>query len=115
MGMFDYALQRARCLAGQVTGLGAVQRSAAEQGSMEAHCRYLVLYDMPACPYCCMVKRCINRLGLNIPVRDTVIDDDAYQALIEATGSSQPNVSKHLTTLLAHRLVKREKRGNSAY
>lgn len=36
-------------------------------------------------------------------------------ALVEATGSTQPNVSKHLTTLLAHRLVKREKRGNSAY
>jgi DNA-binding transcriptional ArsR family regulator len=36
-------------------------------------------------------------------------------ALVEATGSTQPNVSKHLSTLLAHRLVKREKRGNSAY
>ena len=40
---------------------------------------------------------------------------DSVGELVEATGSTQPNVSKHLTTLLSHRLVKREKRGNSAY
>ena len=37
------------------------------------------------------------------------------QCFLLSFRGTQPNVSKHLTTLLAHRLVKREKRGNSAY
>ena len=57
---------------------------------------------------------------LGVPLRLEILNQLAegertVTALVEATGSSQPNVSKHLTTLLAHRLVKREKRGNSAY
>ena len=57
---------------------------------------------------------------LGVPLRLEILNELAggertVTALVEATGSSQPNVSKHLTTLLAHRLVKREKRGNSAY
>ena len=57
---------------------------------------------------------------LVVPLRLAILNQLAdgertVTALVEATGSTQPNVSKHLTTLLAHRLVKREKRGNSAY
>ncbi|MGB5696687.1 MAG: metalloregulator ArsR/SmtB family transcription factor [Polyangiales bacterium] len=57
---------------------------------------------------------------LGVPLRLQILNELAggertVSALVEATGSTQPNVSKHLTTLLAHRLVKREKRGNSAY
>ena len=57
---------------------------------------------------------------LGVPLRLAILNQLAggertVTALVEATGSTQPNVSKHLTTLLAHRLVKREKRGNSAY
>jgi len=57
---------------------------------------------------------------LGVPLRLEILNQLAdgertVTALVEATGSTQPNVSKHLTTLLAHRLVKREKRGNSAY
>ncbi|MGB8221028.1 MAG: metalloregulator ArsR/SmtB family transcription factor [Polyangiales bacterium] len=57
---------------------------------------------------------------LGVPLRLEILNELAngertVSALVEATGSTQPNVSKHLTTLLAHRLVKREKRGNSAY
>jgi DNA-binding transcriptional ArsR family regulator len=57
---------------------------------------------------------------LGVPLRLEILNELAegertVTALVEATGSTQPNVSKHLTTLLAHRLVKREKRGNSAY
>ena len=57
---------------------------------------------------------------LGVPVRLEILNQLAdgartVTALVEAPGRSQPTVSKHLTTLLAHRLVKREKRGNSAY
>ncbi|HET6417306.1 MAG TPA: metalloregulator ArsR/SmtB family transcription factor [Polyangiales bacterium] len=57
---------------------------------------------------------------LGVPLRLQILNELAHgertvTALVEATGSTQPNVSKHLTTLLAHRLVRREQRGNSAY
>ena len=57
---------------------------------------------------------------LGVPLRLQILNELAdgersVTALVEATGSTQPNVSKHLTTLLAHRLVKRDQRGNSAY
>ena len=35
--------------------------------------------------------------------------------LVEATGASQPNVSKHLSTLKTHGMVKRRQEGNMAY
>lgn len=35
--------------------------------------------------------------------------------LVEATGASQPNVSKHLSTLRSHQLVERRQVGNTAY
>lgn len=35
--------------------------------------------------------------------------------LVEATGASQPNVSKHLSTLKNFGLVKRRQQGNMAY
>ncbi len=57
---------------------------------------------------------------LGVPLRLQILNELAegertVTELVAATGSTQPNVSKHLTTLLAHRLVKRDKRGNSAY
>mgnify|MGYP001814653236 CR=1 FL=1 len=57
---------------------------------------------------------------LGVPLRLQILNELAdgertVGELVEATGSTQPNVSKHLTTLLSHRLVRREKRGNSAY
>lgn len=35
--------------------------------------------------------------------------------LVHATGASQPNVSKHLSTLRSHGLVKRRQDGNMAF
>ena len=57
---------------------------------------------------------------LGVPMRLQILNEMAsgertVTQLVEATKSTQPNVSKHLSTLLAHRLVKRDKRGNSAY
>ena len=57
---------------------------------------------------------------LGVPVRLQILNElsggeRTVSELVEATGSTQPNVSKHLSTLLTHRLVKREKRGNCAH
>lgn len=35
--------------------------------------------------------------------------------LVQATGASQPNVSKHLSTLRSHGMVKRRQEGNMAF
>lgn len=35
--------------------------------------------------------------------------------LVQATGASQPNVSKHLSTLRSHGMVKRRQDGNMAF
>ncbi|KZZ42547.1 transcriptional regulator [Thalassolituus sp. HI0120] len=35
--------------------------------------------------------------------------------LVKATGASQPNVSKHLSTLRSHGMVKRRQNGNMAF
>lgn len=57
---------------------------------------------------------------LGVPLRLEILSELAdgertVTELVDATGSTQPNISKHLNTLRSHRLVKREKRGNSAY
>jgi DNA-binding transcriptional ArsR family regulator len=57
---------------------------------------------------------------LGVPMRLRILNELAegertVGELVEATESTQPNVSKHLNTLLSHRVVRREKRGNSAY
>ncbi|GAC1492905.1 MAG: metalloregulator ArsR/SmtB family transcription factor [Solirubrobacteraceae bacterium] len=52
---------------------------------------------------------------MRIKVLDHLSDGDAsVQALQEATGASQQNVSKHLGVLLAAGLVSRERDGTSA-
>ena len=53
---------------------------------------------------------------MRIKLLDTLRDGPAnVQQLTEATGSSQQNVSKHLTTLHQAGIVSREKRGTSTY
>lgn len=86
-GLFDRVLQRARCFFTTVGG--GVQRQQTEQDRVDAQTAGLVLYEMPACPYCCKVQRHIRKLGLNIPVLDVLADDDAYNTLVAATQSSQ--------------------------
>lgn len=53
---------------------------------------------------------------MRIKLLDLLRDGPAnVQQLTEATGSSQQNVSKHLVTLLQAGVVRREKRGTSAF
>jgi ArsR family transcriptional regulator len=42
-------------------------------------------------------------------------DERTVTEIVERTGGSQSNVSKHLATLLAHGLVRRRREGTSAY
>ncbi|MBY0399406.1 glutathione S-transferase N-terminal domain-containing protein [Myxococcota bacterium] len=46
----------------------------------------LVLYGYPECPYCRRVLAAIESLGLDVPLRNTMRDDEANDALVEATG-----------------------------
>lgn len=46
----------------------------------------LVLYGYPECPYCRRVLGAIESLGLDVPLRDTMRDDEANEALFDATG-----------------------------
>ena len=41
--------------------------------------------------------------------------EKSVSELVEATSASQPNVSKHLSTLRTHGLVRRRQEGNMAY
>ncbi len=46
----------------------------------------LSLYGFPQCPYCRRVLAAIDELGLDIPLRNTLIDDAHGDALYEAMG-----------------------------
>lgn len=46
----------------------------------------LVLYGYPECPYCRRVLAAIESLGLDVPLRNTMRDDEANTAVYEATG-----------------------------
>jgi glutaredoxin 2 len=46
----------------------------------------LVLYGYPECPFCRRVLSAIDSLGIDVPMRDTMRDDEANSALLAATG-----------------------------
>lgn len=46
----------------------------------------LVLYGYPECPYCRRVLGAIESLGLDIPLRNTMREDEHNDALRAATG-----------------------------
>lgn len=60
------------------TGSGT-QRGGSEVASLE-------LYGYPECPYCQRVLSAVDTLGLDVPLRDTMRDDAANDAVYEATG-----------------------------
>ncbi len=51
--------------------------------------RELALYQFPSCPFCQRVLRAIDRLGLDVPLRDTLADPEARRELVAATGGTQ--------------------------
>jgi len=48
----------------------------------------LALYYYPACPYCVMVLRAVEQLGLNIELRNIMADTNWRLELIEGGGRS---------------------------
>lgn len=49
----------------------------------------LTLYHYPTCPFCKVVFDCLERLNLEIPMRDLNVDAGAREALIEIGGKGQ--------------------------
>ncbi len=54
----------------------------------------LTLYHYWGCPFCMMVERVVDQLGLELQRRDILRDDDARDELIEATGRKTVPVLK---------------------
>lgn len=49
----------------------------------------LTLYYFPSCPYCHLVLSCLERLGLEIPMRDIQSEAGARDDLLEIGGKGQ--------------------------
>lgn len=49
----------------------------------------LMLYYFPSCPYCRVVTDCLDRLELEIPMRDIQIETGAREELLEIGGKTQ--------------------------
>lgn len=49
----------------------------------------LTLYHFTSCPYCQKVFRCVQELGLNIPMKNIRESDAARQELIAIGGKQQ--------------------------
>lgn len=48
----------------------------------------LALYYYPTCPYCHRVQRVIDRLGLDVDLRNTIMNPTHRNALMEARGNT---------------------------
>lgn len=46
----------------------------------------LTLYQHAGCPFCMRVRVAVDRLGIEIEMRDTLVDREAAHELVEATG-----------------------------
>ena len=46
----------------------------------------LSLYQYDSCPYCARVRSVLDRLGLEVELRDTLMEPEYSRELIEATG-----------------------------
>ncbi len=46
----------------------------------------LSLYQYASCPFCGLVLRAVDALGLEVELRDVLAEPDRLQELVEATG-----------------------------
>lgn len=58
------------------------------QGKEARRARGLSIYGYPQCPYCRQVLEVASSLGLEIPLRNTLLDADHRRALRDALGSA---------------------------
>ena len=66
-----------------------IVRPAAEQTAVDARTRTLALYHFPTCPFCLKTRRTMQRLSLNIELRDAQHDETHRAALIAGGGKAQ--------------------------
>jgi len=66
-----------------------IVRPAAEQQAIDARTQNLALYHYPTCPFCLKTRRAIQRLSLNIELRDAQHDAGHRAALIAGGGKPQ--------------------------
>ena len=66
-----------------------VVRSPAEQAAVDARTRSLALYHFPTCPFCLKTRRTLQRLSLDIELRDAQHDAAHRAALIAGGGKPQ--------------------------
>ena len=57
-------------------------RSEEVEGAVEG----LALYQYAGCPFCLRVRMALDELGVEIELRDTLVDPEHERALVEATG-----------------------------
>ena len=62
------------------------RRSTLDQQRVDQETTQLSLYQFHLCPFCVRVRRMIDRLNLNIEVRDAKNDDTHRQALLSGGG-----------------------------
>jgi glutaredoxin len=66
-----------------------VVRSPADQQAVDARTQKLALYHYPTCPFCLKTRRTMQRLSLNIELRDAQHDETLRAALIAGGGKPQ--------------------------
>lgn len=66
-----------------------VVRPAAEQAAVDARTRNLALYHFPTCPFCLKTRRTLQRLSLQIELRDAQHDAAHRAALVAGGGKPQ--------------------------
>jgi glutaredoxin len=66
-----------------------VVRSPADQQAVDARTRKLALYHFPTCPFCLKTRRVMQRLSLDIELRDAQHDEAHRAALIAGGGKPQ--------------------------
>lgn len=79
-------LQRAFDIVHPARSARKIQRSAEQQRAADKAARKFTLYHFRTCPYCLTSRRAIDRLNINIALRDIRLDDSAYDELIAGGG-----------------------------
>lgn len=67
----------------------AIERPATVQADVDKACEAFALYQFRTCPFCIKVRKEIARLGLTIELRDTQLDPEHKQALLEGGGRAK--------------------------
>ena len=76
-------------LGNRLTRPKGVVRTAAAQQAVDARTQQMTLYHFPTCPFCLKARRAMQRLSLNIELRNAQHDPVHRQALLAGGGKIQ--------------------------